>query len=223
MIHPIPKHCLLISAILLLVLACTPDAIQETKKGSIAQSTTTIISNKQWEQFFDSQETAAITRIKQVFDEGLKGSSKKRDLPYIYKDHAQRMRMDYFNKYPYTLNYPYNDKFDLSVVQEEIPSLSFLTKKCGFQKPDIGSTIHYYCLKKEGTFIKFLEDLGKENTLIANLHKDYTSKKHISKEVKQMLVVNSYDELDFQKPEHQLVYMLYQILINEERLAANKI
>ena len=234
MLQSLPKYLFINSVIFLLFLGCSPDATiqqeQETKKMAIAQSTTRPtttpnIPNNQFEQVFESQEEAAIGRIKKVFDKGLKGTSKNRGLPYLYKEHAHRMRMDYFNKYPYTLNYPYNDKFDLSVVKEEIPSLSFLTKKCGFQKEENDKTIniYYYCLKKEGAFINLLEDLGKENSLIVELHRDYVAKKHISKEIKQLLVMNSSDDFDFQRPEHQLVYMFYQILINEERLAANKL
>ena len=97
-------------------------------------------------------------------------------MAYVYKDHASRMRMDYFNKYPYTLNYPYNDKFDLSLVKEEVTHLTFLTDKCGFQKKD-GTAIHYYCLKNEGAFMDFMESLGADNSLIQALQEDYQNKK----------------------------------------------
>ncbi len=199
-------------------------AIKEATATASATTTPTI-NKKQLGKFFAPQEATSMNRVKQVFDEGLKGVSKNRTLPELYRDHAQRMRMDYFNKYPYTLNYPYNDKFDLSLVQAEIPNLSFLNKKCGFQigDPSAPTNIYHYCLSNKGSFIDFMEDLSKENTLIANLHKDYISKKTISPEVKQLLVINSLDDLDFDKPEHQVVYMFYQILINEERLASNQL
>ena len=219
----ITKHTILLSAFFFCWIACNPEATQESPKAPIAPTISSNIPIGDLSQFFDPQEIKAITKIKQVFDEGLKATSKNREVSYLYEGHAQRMRMDFFNKYPYTLNYPYNDKFDLSLVEEEIPYLSFLTKKCGFQKKEDDSIIHYYCLKKEGTFINFMEALGKDNPLIANLHRDYIEKKHISQNVRQQLLMNSYEGFDFQKLEHQLVYMFYQILINEERLAADEI
>jgi len=35
--------------------------------------------------------------------------------------------------------------------------------------------------------------------------------------------MDAVDKLDFKKVEYQVVYMFYQILINEERLAVDKI
>lgn len=181
--------------------------------------------NSEYFQSFFKQESelTAMQHIKHAFDEGLKGTSKNRDLPYLYKDHANRMRLDYFNKYPYTLNYPYNGKFDLSQVKQDVPSLKFLTKKCGFQVEEGDEIIHYHCFKKESNFMDFMQTLGKDNSLIANLYKDYTTQMSITQNARQLLLINSSEELDFQKEEHQLVYMFYQILINEERLAAEKI
>ena len=211
--------------LLLLGIGCKVD---DSAKVSYSQSEMSITpitpsaTDNALNKYFSSQETAAILGIKEVFDKGLKGKSKDRTVSYYYEDHAQRMRMDYFNKFPYTLNYPYNDKFDLRNVTGEVPQLSFLTKKCGFQNKD-QEVVNYYCFKKESRFMEFLQLLGKDNTFIASLHEDYVNQMHITQQIKQHLLMNSQEGLDFQQIEHQVIYMFYQILINEERLAANKI
>jgi len=180
-------------------------------------------SSKTLSQYFNETELAAIAAIKKTFDKGLGENSKDRGIPYLYEYHANRMRQDYFNKFPYTLNYPFNDKFDLTAVEKEVPQLTgFLTNKCGFQAGESGEIIHYYCLKNEGPFMDLMQDLGKSNALIASLHTDYMQQKSISPNVKQQLLMNSKETLDFEKAEHQVIYMFYQILINEERLAADK-
>jgi len=210
-----------------LFLTCQQDMTGPTKNKELPISSKGNSQSNNKEAFYSifkqKSEVTAINRIKHVFDEGLRGNSEKRDLAYLYKDHAQRMRLDYFNKYPYTLNYPYNGKFDLNHVKEDLPQLSFLTNKCGFQSKDGKKTVHYYCFKKESEFMKLMETLGKDNSLIASLHNDYAAQKHISQQTRNLLLMNSYEDLDFQKKEHQLIYMFYQILINEERLAAEKI
>ena len=184
----------------------------------ISSSETDAALNK----YFSPPETAAILDIKEVFDKGLKENSKDRAISYYYEDHAQRMRLDYFNKFPYTLNYPYNDKFDLRDVATEVPQLSFLTNKCGFQNGD-QEVVNYYCFKKEGRFMEFLQQLGKETPFIAVLHEDYIKQMTITQQIRQHLILDSQERLDFQQVEHQVVYMFYQILINEERLATNRI
>jgi len=98
----------------------------------------------------------------------------------LKKNLKKWIREEEINKIPvYTLNYPYKDKFDLSLVKEEMTHLTFLTDKCGFQKED-GTAIHYYCLKKEGAFMDFMESLGADNSLIKALKEDYQNKKTIT-------------------------------------------
>jgi len=177
-----------------------------------------------WTSYFTEAEVTAITAIKQTFDHGLGDNNKDRGTAYLYTYHANRMRADYFNKYPYTLNYPYNGKFDLSLVKKEMPQLTrFLTNKCGFQAGENGEVIHFYCLKDEGPLMELMQNLGKENSLIASLHNDYFQQKSISQNAKEQLLMNAKETLDFEKEAHQLIYMFYQILRNEERLAIDKV
>jgi len=70
--------------------------------------------------------------------------------------------------------------------------------------------------------MNLMQSLGKDNSLIAGLHTDYMQQKSISPTVKEQLLMNSKESLNFDKAEHQLIYMFYQILTNEERLATNK-
>ena len=206
------------------------EPIEKLEKEMVVASEKEISENSEkrtpeiWQQYFTKAEITAIVAIKQTFDKGLGANSKDRGTPYLYTYHANRMRGDYFNKFPYTLNFPYNDKFDLEGLENEVQQLGrFITNKCGFQGKGNGEIIHYYCLKKEGPFMGLMQSLGKDNSLIASLHTDYIQQKSISKNAKQQLLMDSVENLDFDKAEHQLIYMFYQILINEERLATNKI
>jgi len=71
--------------------------------------------------------------------------------------------------------------------------------------------------------MELMQNLGKENPLIASLHTDYLQQKTISQNAKQQLLMDSQETFDFEKEAHQLIYMFYQILINEERLAVEKV
>lgn len=172
---------------------------------------------------FLGKKAEAMLSIKQAFDTGLANGKPIEDYAKLYKNHAHRMRADYFNKFPYTLNFPFNDKFDLRQEVEATKELSFLTNKCGFQNGDTGEIIHYLCLDSESNYMTFLEQLGERNPLIQSIAEDYKKKKSITAEAKYNMLINSYEKLDFEQVDHQIFYAFFQILVNEERLAAEKV
>lgn len=198
------------------------EVIKSKKKAyTIKEESLINDSNDLIAQYFTPSEIETIRQIKEVYDNGLRGQSEKA-IASLYAEHALRMRLDLFNNYPYTLNYPYNGKFDLSMAVIDMDKLSFLSYSCGFMDKN-DKKINHYCFKDDSNFMRFMESLGKDNALIAMLYEDYLSKKTISPAAKQGLVMGSEEKLNFDKQEHQLVYMFYQILVNEERLAVNKI
>lgn len=172
--------------------------------------------------FFSVSEINALQTIKKNFEKGITNEKFDRPLSYYYESHAQRLRLDLFNKFPLTLNFPYNGDFSLSEVAAQVKELSFLTQKCGFQKED--KTIqHYYCFKQSSNFMDFQKALSNENSFIDFLLKDYQSNKSLSTKVKEGILLTGDESFNFEIEEHQLVYLFYHLLINEERMALEKV
>ncbi len=223
---------LLIINILLIFISCQQNiestSIQKKQGTTTSVVPATLASNNNKNEvitlatFFNEKEIAALRTIKEQFDQGISNKKVDHPLSYYYKSHAQRIRLDLFNKYPIHLNFPYNGKFDISQVEAEVQQLSFLTKKCGFQKKD--DTIQYfYCFKQSSNFMDFQKAIGQENSLIKFFVEDYQSNKSITPKVKESLFMNSQEDFNFDKEEHQIIYLLYHLLVNEERIALEKV
>ena len=71
--------------------------------------------------------------------------------------------------------------------------------------------------------MEFLDTVGKESSLAAFLFEDYTTNKTITSAAKQNILLNSEKELDFTKPEHQIIYLFFHVFANEERLALDNL
>ena len=61
------------------------------------------------------------------------------------------------------------------------------------------------------------------NTLIASIQEDYKTNKTITNQTKQSITLNSKEDLDFTKIEHQIFYLFFHVFANEERLAVEKV
>jgi len=216
----------LLFLVLLIIISCqnevsTIDKVKTTSTLPLKESAELEIAISS--SIFSEKEKNAILAIKTAFDYGLADGKEIKDYAQLYKNHAHRMRADYFNKFPYTLNFPYNDKFDLSQIKEKVKDVSFLTNKCGMQQGDKGNIIHYLCLKDRSTYMTFLTELGKKNNLIQSIVEDYKKNKSISANARHIMLLDSFETLDFKQQEHQIFYAFFQILVNEERLATDKL
>jgi len=208
-----------------LTLACqTKDASTSTLIPSVdeKQLLQDILPNSFLPTYFNEVELKTIYKIKEKFEFGLSGGKDIENIARLYEGHAQRMRLDLFNNFPYTLNFPYNGEFDLSQVDIPLAQLRFLNNNCGFQRQD-GTKINFLCLSSPSNYTKFLGAIGEKNTLVASLLEDYTENKTITSKAKQIILLNSEEELDFTKTEHQIIYLFFHILVNEERLALEKL
>lgn len=172
--------------------------------------------------FLSENEIANLLQIKNVFDSRL-CTNPDNTITYCYKMHANMMAADLFNEIPYTLNFPYDDSFDLSMIAGNVDALSFLTKKCGFQNEQTNEVIHFYCLKNKGSYMDFQKKVGETNSMIAFLQEDYVDNKAITPNARQRISISAQGELDFSNIDHQLVYMLFHLMVNEERIAYNKV
>jgi len=173
--------------------------------------------------FFEETELKAMFKIKEQFDLGLSGGKDIKNITRLYENHAQRMRLDLFNNFPYTLNFPYNGKFDLSDVDAlYLEQLRFINNKCGFQYAN-GTKSNFICLSSPSNYMEFLETIGKESSLVAFLFEDYTKNKTITNTAKQRILLDSEKELDFTKIEHQIIYLFFHVFVNEERIALEKL
>lgn len=175
-------------------------------------------------QFLDTASLNNLMAIKTVFEEFIcDGISASPNNKNCYLTHAQSFAYDFMNDIPYTLNFPYDGTFDLSQVENEANGLSFLTKNCGFQDQSTGEVIHYHCMKAEGAWMDYLEYLGQSTDLIGNIQLIYKEAKTINSNIKQRLTLGAANDLDFGKEDHQIFYMMMHLLINEERIASEKI
>lgn len=174
-------------------------------------------------QHLEEETMLALNTIKAAFDEGISQGFGDRSPAYIYEQHAIRMRMDYFDDDPYTSVFPYNGDFDLSNLTETVNKLPFMTNKCGFQNPATKEIINYYCFNTNPTFMQYLAAVGETSGMIKRFQERYQQTKTIDADMRQAMLTQSIEEVDFSNPDHQYFYMLFHIVANEERLALEKL
>lgn len=174
--------------------------------------------------FLDEKSVEHILAIKKVFEqflcEGIRESVKNKN---CYLTHAQGFSYDFLHNVPYTLNFPYDGKFEFAQMEEQAASLDFLTKNCGFQIQATGEMVNYYCMKSTGKWMDYLNHIGSTSSLIQNVRNSYAQAKTITQSIKQELVLQASNDLNFASEDHQIFYMMIHLLINEERIASEKI
>ena len=188
---------------------------------SVSQTTKTN-SSKELSDFLSPNDVSALHAIKKAFDVGLSSGNNNPDLGDIYHQHAIRMKLNFLNQEPYNTLYPYNNTFDLSEVGEAAAQTQVFSHKCGFLNQQTKETFHHYCLDVASPYFDYLAHLATDNTFIDHFQKRYREVKTIGQEAKQAMLLNGDESLDFSLPAHQMFYMLFHIVVNEERMALEK-
>ena len=174
--------------------------------------------------FLSTEEVTAMRAIQKAFEQYIcDGISESKNNKNCYLTHAQGFSFDVFNDISYKLSFPYNGVFDLSQVDEHVSKLQFLTKNCGFQNEDTGEIINYHCLKLESGWMDYLQILGESSSLIKEFHNGYQATKTVTPDMRQSLVLRASNDLNFEQEGDQLFYMLTHLLVNEEKIAHEKI
>jgi len=173
--------------------------------------------------FFEEATVTQLNKIKEEYETGIKDGFSFPILGEAYKYNSSMFRTDILNDIPYTLTFPYNGKFDLTKHEERVKSMGFFSKKCGFGDKQTDEIIHYWCLSLDETFFSYLDELGKDNEFIKNFAEGYQRSKGITNEMKQRLIWLDEMTIDFNNYDHQVFYMLFHVLINEERIAYEKV
>lgn len=173
--------------------------------------------------FLSAETINALNEIKAVFDQGISKGFGDRPPAYVYEQHALRMRMDYFDDDPYTSVFPYNGEFDLSGLTEAVSKLPFITKKCGFQDPTTKEIINYFCFNTNPDYMSYLAAVGENSDLIKGFQYHYQEVKTIDQTLRQNMLTQSVEQIDFASLDQQYFYMMFHIIANEERLALDQL
>jgi hypothetical protein len=165
------------------------------------------------------EDEKSLLSMKGRFDKGLTGDSDKSTIAQIYRLHAQRMRMDVLEQFPYTKYYPYTSKFS---VAPEASELSFLTDQCGYLNAN-DEKVNFYCFTKDNSFFNYMLANSGSVPMVSSFIENYKEEKSITSNMKNQFLLQAIEELDFTKEEHQNFYMLVHALMNEEFKAGQKI
>lgn len=166
-------------------------------------------------------EIDALDSILEAFEQGLLEEYKNTDLKTAYELLALGFRKEILDEGRPTGLYPFKGGFDRSVLETKAAQLSFLTKACGFQNSD-DEIIAYYCFKSESKFIDFYREATAPNEFIKRFFDSYQKEKNLSPDLKQQILFNPADELNFAAVEDRLFYALVLLMINEEIIAYQK-
>lgn len=175
-------------------------------------------------EYLTDGEIKSFLEIKSVFDKAICFEGKIKQISDCYLSHAQAYGYDAVKQVEQiNKNYPYHTDFDLTQMKSSADSLNFLTLNCGFQNEKTGAIVNFYCLKNEGGFMDYLEALGESNSVIKEYHKEYSTYKQVSNDFKKRASFLLQHELDLEQFDHQIFYMFYHLMINEEVQAQKKI
>lgn len=197
--------------------------VEEKKIESKEKSSIEIKGEELFKEHFTSEEQALILKIKVAYEGGIVDGFTFDNIGEAYTYNSTVLRGDLFNEIPHTLTFPYNGKFTLSTFEKELPKLSFITKKCGFQDAKTKEVVNFYCPNLNENFFNYLDKVGKNNNLIQKFREEYLSTKTITDSIKQSMILNSTADLDFNNINHQIFYMLFHIFVNEEQKALEKV
>lgn len=209
------KFIVLISVFTLLLFSCknATDMVKAERGESIPQDIIAAITDSE-------QEQKVLLDLIKIFDELICGVSVDRPIHECYAFHQQTIKMELLNQSALNSSFPFNGKFDLSMV-ENAEMLSFLSDKCGFMVQDSDEKVNYLCLKANSKFITYVSKETK-NSLITDFITKFQKDKVILGEDLQGIRLDN-EIFDFKNPEERLFYMLIYINLNEEFLANVKI
>lgn len=225
------RHSFFCALLLLSLTACKPEAPAADSTTTSSSETTSPAAEEpaaaSAEQtptdspalslpFLSADEQLALQSLKQKFDEGIRPGFEQRPLSYAYAQHALRLSLDLLNEETFAQVFPYNGDFTLEQNKEQAQQLSFLSYYCGFQMPDGQSVINYFCLKSSSAFMDYLAELGRSNEIIDRAQNGYRTQKQFDPTIRQMVLLEADEGLDFENPGHQLFYFIYHSMINEE-------
>ena len=221
------RHSFFFALLLLSLAACNPEAPATDSTTSSSSETTPPVAEEQAAKtptdspalslsFLSEDEQVALQSLKQKFDAGIRPGFEQRPLSYAYEQHALRLSLDLLNEETSAQVFPYNGAFTLEQNKEQAQQLSFLSYYCGFQLSDGQSIVNYFCLKSSSDFMDYLAELGRTNEIINRVQEGYRSKKQFDPAIRQMVLLEASEGLDFENPGHQLFYFMYHSMINEE-------
>ena len=210
--------------LLMISISCnTPSKEQQSRISPIEEASLEIKDN-QIEGYISLDELKHLMAIKAVFDSSLCFQGTIENLEDCYLSHAQSYSYDMVKQIEQlNQNYPYNTAFELNKVKVHADGLNFLSKNCGFQNEKTGEIVNFYCLKNKSSFIDYLTELGEDNALIQIYQENYTKNKVVSNDIKKRIGATGQFELDFERLDHQIFYLFYHLMINEEVKARQKI
>ena len=164
--------------------------------------------------YFSKETITAVQDLKKRFEEGLAGGSSYTNIGQLYKLHAQRMRIDMLEKFPFVKNYPYNQEKKI-IQSEDIIKLPFLTDACGYLINDT-EKVNFPCFTKDNSLFTYLQSASRANALIKGIIAEYQSALGMTPSIQQSLLMDSIDQLNFDRYADQLFYALFHIVLNEE-------
>lgn len=166
---------------------------------------------------------AAITQeIKEEFDAGLRNYiGEERSLSYLYEQNARILRMHFLAEETFRHVFPFNGKINEEQLSNVADQLPYFTKKCGFQSEE--GIVNYYCPAIDSAFFSYLADIKPASRIIQKFHDSYLETKVITPDVRQGRLLQALEALDFNSPDHQLFYALFQLWIHEEMRAYAKV
>lgn len=172
---------------------------------------------KELSKWLADQEVSTLIDLKKNFDRGLMLNQGSADIARVYQFHAHGTRMEMMDQTTLAHYFPYNGEFDQNEFRNRASQLDFLNKNCGFQiktnKEEL-LTFNHYCFNKDNQLFELYKAEG--SAFLNRIINEYQEAKAITPAMKQQFYFNAMDDLDMTRLEHQIFYMLFHVLVNEE-------
>ncbi|MEM6878442.1 MAG: hypothetical protein AAF544_07785 [Bacteroidota bacterium] len=169
--------------------------------------------------YFNDDVVAASHQIKDAFESGIRlRSEADSSLSYLYRQHARRLRTHFFDNDPIVGVFPFNGEWTLTQRADVVAELPFMSNLCGFQKAS-GETVNYFCPSLDESYFAYLEEVGEGYAIISEFASDYQETKQIAPAVRQKMIMQSIEDLDFSNYDHQFFYSLFHLWAAEEMRA----
>lgn len=208
---------------LMVGLASCRGELNEGQNGHAAKSAnqSTTPSNTElgtFSNFFPDSVMQSTRRIKAAFENGLRDyAGPERPLSYLYEQNARALRMHFLAEETFRFVFPFNGKMSLEELATDTDRLPFVTRNCAFVVDSV--TYHYYCPSLDSMFFAYLASVEPPSPLISNFVETYRSQRTITPAIRQQMLLSGLEELDFEQPDHQLFYALFQFWVYSEMRA----